>query len=185
MIPEDAVAVGLVGHARSGKSTLAYAVASLLPHAAAHGFGEIVRARAAQLGLDLSDRNVLIDIGARWVATDPAGMCAAVLRQFEPAVRWLVIDGIRHDHIADEMARQLAPARLILAYLDAPLSLLLERFAASGVTEQDALALLADVTEVEIDGPLRRRADLVLDANESVEANARALVKALKGSEDE
>jgi adenylate kinase family enzyme len=170
------VAMGLIGHARSGKTTLIRDLAALLPHAQLVSFGDVIRDRARQLGQDSTDRSVLVDLGQRWVGEDPSELCDAVLSRADATARPLIIDGLRHRRIADELARQLRPRRLIVVYLDAPRHLLLQRLCAAGMTPQQAATLLVDPTELEIDGPLRALADLIVDATNSPAANLQYLL---------
>lgn len=168
--------MGLIGHARSGKTTLVHGLAALLPHAQLVSFGDVIRDRARQLGQDSTDRSVLIGLGQRWVDEDPSELCDAVLCRADATAHPLIIDGIRHRRIADELAHQLRPRRLLIIYLDAPRHLLLQRLCAAGMTPPQAATLLADPTELEIDGPLKTLADLIVDATNSPAANLQYLL---------
>jgi adenylate kinase family enzyme len=170
------VAMSLIGHARSGKTTLVHELASFLPHAQAVSFGDVIRDRARQLGHDSTDRSVLVDLGQRWVSEDPSELCNALLSRADATAHPLIIDGIRHRRIADELAHQLWPRRLLVVYLDAPRHLLLQRLCAVGMTPQQAATLLVDPTELEIDGPLRALADLIVDVTNSPAANLQYLL---------
>jgi adenylate kinase family enzyme len=170
------VAVGLIGHARSGKTTLGRDLAALLPRAQLVSFGDVIRDRARQLGQDSTDRSVLVELGQRWVSEDPSELCDAVLSRADAMAHPLIIDGIRHRRIADELAYQLRPRRLIVVYLDAPRYLLLQRLCAAGMTPPQAARVLVDPTELEIDGSLRALAHLIVDATNSPAANLQYLL---------
>lgn len=170
------VAVGLIGHARSGKTTLGRDLVALLPHAQLVSFGDVIRDRARQLGLDSTERSVLLELGQRWVSEDPSELCDAVLSRADAMAHPLIIDGIRHRRIANELAYQLRPRKLIVVYLDAPRHLLLHRLCAAGMTPPQAATLLEDPTELEIDGPLKALADLIVDAANSPAVNLKNLL---------
>jgi adenylate kinase family enzyme len=170
------VAVGLIGHARSGKTTLGRALAALLPHAQLVSFGDVIRDRARRLGQDSADRSVLAELGQRWVSENPRELCDAVLSRADAMAHPLIIDGIRHRRIADELAYQLRPRRLIVVYLDVPRDLLLQRLRTAGMTPPQAVTLLVDSTELEIDGSLRALADLIVDTTNPPAANLQYLL---------
>ncbi len=129
--------------------------------------------------MDASDRSVLIDLGQRWVSSDPEAFCRAVLQRAAQPHTLLIIDGIRHAHVAELLRELLGPRRLILAYLQLAKPTLLARLTESGVSSQRAADLLNDPTEVEIDGSLRTVADLELDATKPPADSVAAIQAAL------
>ena len=146
-----------------GKTTLAIALKRAVPQLTVVSFGAAIRSRARAMGLDSSRRDVLIELGDRWVRQDPKGICASVLEGAAGSQK-VVVDGIRHVHIAAEMARQLAPSQLSLVLLDVPRALLVQRLTATGLDEAAAEAVLSGPSEVEIDADLRSKVDVVIDA---------------------
>lgn len=179
MSDPSVVGVGLIGHARSGKSTLARALSENIPGSAVVSFGDAVRARAESEGMDTEDRTVLLDLGQRWVSSDPEAFCRAVLQRAAQPHTLLIIDGIRHTHIAELLRELLRPRRLILAYLRLPRSTLVARLAESGMSHEHADYLLNDPTEVEIDGSLRTMADIEVDTTKPPADSAAAIRAAL------
>lgn len=106
------VVVSLAGHARSGKSTLAAALADRLG-ACVVSFGDAVRTRAATMGLDPSDRTVLMDLGQSWVTSDPSSLCREVLGPEETRPEILIVDGLRHLSILTELRRSVSYFSLV------------------------------------------------------------------------
>jgi dephospho-CoA kinase len=164
--------LGLIGHAGAGKTTLADAVARAYGDAAVVGFGDATRRRAVAEGADPSDRDVLARIGQRWVDEDPAGFCEAVLKQQLDPVSLLIIEGIRHKLIKSTLERLVSPSPAMFVHLKAPRRELVSRIEDEGKSEQEAMALLSDPTENEVDRYLLSVSDVVLDATASVDENA-------------
>jgi len=171
------VAIGLIGHARAGKTTLARAIGVRLPHARHVSFSTAIRAEATRRGVDSADRNTLIAIGQRWVDQDPMGLVRATIAE-HLGCPVLVIDGVRHVEVADALRTLLHPRPLHLAYLDAPWALLIERLVADGATRETAERLLGGPTEIQVEGPLRTLATLHLDARQPADELADQVVRA-------
>lgn len=155
---EMVAAIGLAGHARSGKSTLA-AMLSRRVGARVVAFGDIVRQAARDQHLDPSDRATLMDVGQRWAETNPASLCSAVLRGTDAETRPLVIDGIRHVAIVEELRRQLNSGSLWLVFLAVPSWVLTERL--EGEMDPRTHRSESEMSALEL------HADLVLDATAS------------------
>lgn len=116
--------IGLAGNARSGKSTLAAGLALRLGGAVA-SFGDAVRRRATDLGLDATDRATLMELGQRWATEDPRELSREVLGSDQSRPDLLIVDGVRHVDVLDEL-RRFVP-RFYLVYLSVPEDVVISR----------------------------------------------------------
>src|SRR5262249_926088 len=107
------------GRIGSGKTSVSRAVALQL-RAAWTGFGEFMREAAVERGLDPGCRDVLQALGERLIAEQGVNwLCHEVIRR----ANWtpgqpLVIDGVRHIAVLDELRSQLSGHPLVLIHLD-------------------------------------------------------------------
>lgn len=175
------VAIGLIGHAGAGKSTLAHALAERVPGAGIVSFGAAVRQRASEEGLDPADRGVLMRLGQRWVDTDRVGYCRAVLTQQPARTSLLIIEGIRHETVQATLRELLMPRRLVCVLLKAPHAVLVDRISRDDqLSPEAAAAVLNDPTETQVDQLLLPAADLILDATASVQINIKEVLSWLQ-----
>jgi bifunctional DNA-binding transcriptional regulator/antitoxin component of YhaV-PrlF toxin-antitoxin module len=106
-----ATAAIILGASGSGTSVIAARAASILGWPLA-SFGNYVRAEAARRGLNLVRRE-LQDVGMDLVR-DPSSFCRAVVAQS----RWrpgqsIIVDGLRHSGILDELKRVLHSCQIV------------------------------------------------------------------------
>lgn len=97
--------IGVGGHARSGKRSLAEALATRLGLPLARFSREVERvARERGLPLDPPDvrRTTLTAVGKELVGSDPEPFCRRVLAQAGwPETRSVIVEGVRHARVAD------------------------------------------------------------------------------------
>lgn len=164
------------GRIGSGKTSVSRAVAEALG-AAWTGFGDFVRATATARSLDASSREVLQDLGAQLIREHgSAWLCEQVIaRAGWDGLQPLVIDGVRHVDVLDEIARQLAAHRTVLIHLDFDgtgelrgLDAASRRLAELHATEQDVLRALP------------ARANIVVSTNPPLESVVRAVLEFLR-----
>ncbi|MEV6829277.1 AAA family ATPase [Amycolatopsis sp. NPDC051102] len=171
-------AIGIIGHARTGKTTLARGLAEVIEGAGIVSFGEAVRQRAAEQGFDPGDRAVLMKLGQQWVDTDLEGYCREVLGQAGEDVRVLIIEGIRHEEVRAELEKLLGDVDFACVLLKAPYDVLVQRIAEdSTVRAADVERVLRDPTETQVDQLLLGAADLILDATEPVARNVHEVLR--------
>lgn len=173
---QAAAVVGLIGHARAGKTRLAEAIVDRFGDASVVGFGDAVQAKAQAEAPDRIDRDVLINVGASWVADDPEGFCLAVLERQSHPSQLLVVDGIHHGEILDLLSRIVSPTPIRFVLLKAPEHELIARFEGEGRSAEQAASLLSDSTEVDVDRVLLAKSDLVLDGTQPLDRNADLVV---------
>jgi dephospho-CoA kinase len=166
------------GPARSGKSTFAGHVGQLFGGVRV-SFGDAVRRRALALGL-ASDRSSLQQIGERWVADDPAGLCDEVIASVAEQPR-LVVDGVRHMEIYQLLQMRAEGRRVVLVFIETASSIRRIRLGKGGVDDAAAAnAIMAHSTESELPS-IRRVADLIVDGSEDP-AEALSDLRAALGS---
>lgn len=165
------------GRIGSGKTSVSRAVANALG-AAWTGFGDFVRASAAAAGLDTTSRDVLQELGAKLIHKHGIGwLCEQVIAR----ANWddegpLVIDGVRHANVLDEIVRQVAGHPTVLVHL------------AFGGTRENASTLDAEArqraeqhsTERDVLDVLPSRADLVVSTDAPLESVINTVLKFLQ-----
>ena len=105
------------GKIGSGKSSVSKAVAQSIGCQRA-GFGDYLRKLILLAGGDPESRRELQDLGQTLVQNDLSEFCEGLLSDIKYQTGTdLVIDGIRHVKIYDELATILLPAKVILLSL--------------------------------------------------------------------
>lgn len=154
--------VAIAGRIAAGKSSVSSELASRLGWKRA-SFGDFVRSVAARRGLEPS-REVLQKVGEELEAVDSAAFCKDVLT----FASWntgdpVVIDGIRHVRILEDLKKIVAPQQLLFVYLDAEDTTRKARFAHRESTNAEALATAeSHSTELDVISKLPGLADLRL-----------------------
>ncbi len=168
-------ALGFSGRIKSGKTTIARRVATELnvPFAS---FGDYLRTVVAARGLDSSDRTIQQDVGQELFESDLSGFCTDVLI----SAGWkkgmcVVVDGIRHVHVLEELKKILEPVSIKLVYINIADQLQAQRLIDSGSmhslelvqshqTEADVLDRLVQIADWQIngDGKLGDCVDLIV-----------------------
>jgi len=156
-------ALGFSGRIKSGKTTIARRVATELnvPFAS---FGDYLRTVVAARGLDSSDRTILQDVGQELFESELSGFCADVLI----AAGWkkgmcVVVDGIRHVQVLEELKTILEPVSIKLVYINVADQVQAQRLIDSGSmhslalvqshqTEVDVLNRLVQIADLQING---------------------------------
>ncbi|PRY40499.1 nucleoside monophosphate kinase [Umezawaea tangerina] len=165
-------AIGIIGHAGGGKTTLARALARVIDGAQIVSFGDAVRRRVAAQGMDPQNRKVLMKAGQHWVDTDVFGYCRAVLNQQSGDARVLIIEGIRHEKVRAALEELLGDVDFVCVLLKAPRGVLVDRMTTDhDLTTENAEEVLRDPTETQVDQLLLGAADLILDSTNPVRYN--------------
>lgn len=172
--------IAFSGSIASGKSTLSQETAKTLQWKRA-SFGDYVRSVAQSRGL-ANSREVLQAIGADLLQRDMEGFCRTVLAQ----AGWqlgqpLVIDGIRHVEVLDNLKQIVAPMPLFLVLVTVDESTRTNRLLERGMVDLEKYQHLEqDSTEQQVKSALANIADLVMDSGHPLEENVEQLVSWLK-----
>lgn len=162
----EPVVLCFAGRIASGKSSLSAAIANRLslPRAS---FGDYVRHVAEYVGLDANERTILQDLG-NFLVRYPKAFCTKVLEQggYQPNYG-LVIDGIRHVEILDELRQLVAPARVILIFVVADDAAIERRVRDRHKPIGDIHVLEQHATESQVKGILSDIADIYITNNDS------------------
>lgn len=158
--------IGFSGKIKSGKTTVAKAVASELGIAHA-SFGNYVRSVALQRGLDENDRDVLQVVGTSLIQSGWTDFCIAVLE----AANWnegdsIVVDGIRHERAITTLKEITKPQSFRLVYVEVEDEL---RFKRLGKDSFDTAKMDAHSTENEVKSTLKSMADKCVDGSGDVD----------------
>ena len=158
--------VGFSGKIKSGKTTVAEAVASELGIARA-SFGDYVRSIAFERGLDDSDRGILQSIGESLIQSGWTEFCTAVLE----AANWsagdsIVVDGIRHQRAIATIKEIATPQPFCLVHVEVADELRLERL---GKESSELAKMDAHSTEFDVKNILRSMADKCVDSSRDVD----------------
>lgn len=177
--------IGIAGHARSGKSTLADALSQRLGISVV-SFGREVRAIAAERNLTQepgSERETLMRLGEELVSRMPTEFCKRVLAQagWTPGTS-LVVEGIRHRVVLDELRQLVTPTPLFLAFLETPASEREHRLATEGPGGLTLDVIDAHSTERDLDGVLRQEAQVVVSGASPVEESLTQVIHALRSA---
>jgi dephospho-CoA kinase len=165
----NTIAIGFAGKIGSGKTTLSSKVSETLawPYVS---FGNHVRNVARQRGLDES-REVLQEIGASLVSSDPGLFCREVLSQadWQPGLP-IVIDGIRHVEVVEVLRRLIAPSSLRVVYIEVADGVREARLPEEGINNATQLMQIeTHSTEVQVRTVLPESADLIVDGSKELD----------------
>ena len=137
--------LGFSGKIKSGKTTVAEAVASELGIARA-SFGDYVRSVAYERGLDKNDRDTLQNVGESLIQSGWTQFCTDVLE----AANWrggdsIVVDGIRHEQAIVTIKEITTPQPFRLVHVEVADELRLERLGknSSDLAKMDAHSTLS------------------------------------------
>lgn len=166
--------LGLSGKIGSGKSALCELVAKDLNFSYS-SFGDYVRGVATERGIDHTRKN-LQDLGQSLITENIKTFCLDVLAK----ANWtrgnsVILDGIRHEAIVKEIKGIIAPESFKLIFLKIDDDEI--RKSRNANRNIDWAAADRHVTENHVhDDTLSAQADLVIDAQESLEIQKRKIV---------
>jgi dephospho-CoA kinase len=166
--------IGFSGRIASGKSTISKALAADIGCRRV-SFGDYVRNVAGERGL-APTREVLQSLGEELEATDVNRFCRAVVdwAGWRPGSS-LVIDGIRHVRVLENLKSLVEPTPLILVFVDADDSRRTSRLAERGEGEDARLGLVeSHSSERDVLEGLPQLAHIRLSADDST---ARAVAR--------
>ena len=172
-LPRTKAVVAVAGHAGSGKTGLSAALARHYSDMRIVSFADAVRSKAESNGLSSADPLVLTDVGGEWVNQDASGLCREVIGSNLKRDGLLLVRGVKHDKIQRVLREMVSPAPILLVVLKSPKEAIVGRFLEDGRTQEEAAKVLADPTELDVEGPLLADADLVLDGTNGAWANVR------------
>jgi len=161
----EPLVLGFSGPTASGKSSLSKAIAATLGWRRI-SFGDYVRNVALGLGQPLT-REVLQSIGASLIDTGSHEFCVNILEWSGwKAGNPLIVDGIRHRTVANELLILVKPTPFALVYVGIDDATRSARLVTRGETDDRSLQLIdADSTEIEVASYLSMRADIIVDGS--------------------
>ena len=153
------------GAINSGKTTISQEIASKLDWKKT-SFGDYIRSIAKQRGVEQSREN-LQQLGEKEIEFDCKNFCNSVLS----LVNWekgenLIIDGIRHKEVLDNLKTVTSPSDVYLIYIDLDLK---NREQRSQNSESELKKYDSHSTEKQVVYTLPKIADLVIDGNKKIE----------------
>ena len=154
------------GRIKSGKTTMSTAIAAALGWPMV-SFGDHVRAIARDRGLAQS-RTTLQELGEQLAEQDPKRFCEDVIAQAnaEPGSP-IVIDGIRHVHILEQLRDLAQPLPCKLALIQTHDQ---ERHSRLAIEEAHQLSTIeAHSTEIQVSSSLLEHADIMVDGAQELE----------------
>ena len=106
------------GQIASGKTTLSQAIAEKL-NINHTGFGAYLEHKLSQNRKSSVSRQEKQDYGQKYVESDPKGFCEEVLKfGGYNSQKDIVVDGIRHESIYNELKELVHPVRVFLIYIN-------------------------------------------------------------------
>jgi adenylate kinase family enzyme len=178
------VVIAVSGSLRSGKTTLARALAETLgcPRAS---FGDYVRSKAQEAGLG-HDRATLQDLGEQLIEIEGwRAFCENTIALAGAGAHTvpLVVDGVRHVTALDALRELFAPVRVVLAHVDAgDEQARITRLEDDATYERPLEAIEAHSTERDAKQLLPDQADLHVSASDGVEAACREVMSWLRAN---
>lgn len=173
--------LGFSGKIGTGKTAVSECVAQQLGFPRV-SFGNSVRSIAQRRGLENS-RETLQDIGESLVENDCRQFCWSVLNQ----VDWipgqnLVVDGIRHVKVLNEIRKIVLPSELSLIYIQVNEAIRFSRLKNRPSDDLDHLAQIGKhSTEEHVKKLLLERADLVVNGNHELNRIIEVILKWVRG----
>jgi dephospho-CoA kinase len=167
--------IAFSGSIASGKSTIAAAVAEALQLPCV-SFGNYVRFVARSQGL-VESREVLQEIGADLVEKDVVEFSHAVLAQadWQPG-QSIVIEGIRHVTVLDNLRQIVAPTKLHLVFVDVDKATRSTRlFDREAINLESQQHLELHSTEQQVKSHLAVMSDLIVDSTHSLKVSVRQI----------
>lgn len=163
------------GSIGSGKSTLSFRLSKELNCKYA-SFGDYVRKQAIMVGISNPTRAQLQEIGERLISNGVKDFCQAVLQD----IGWesgkpLVIDGVRHFDVLENLSKIFYPHKLFLIYLEVDEKTRIDRLVGRGrdeILQEEA----EHSTEIEVRETLREKADCVVNSSFGVEDNIQSIL---------
>lgn len=171
------MAVCFSGRIGSGKTSVSRQVAKVI-EGAWSGFGDFVRSQAVARSLDPGSREVLQDLGAELIRIHGSvWLCEQVIASAQwDGSKPLVIDGVRHVAVMDDITQLIAPHRAVLVHL--ALDDELER--SRDLDAHTRVAAEKHSTEQDVIHRLPQRADLVVSSNEPIEQVVNTIVSFIR-----
>ena len=165
----------------SGKSNVSQLFAATIG-GTWNSFGNAVRTVAVERGVP-TDREGLQRLGAELVANERSSFCRRVVGQpSSDSEKPVVIDGLRHFEILEELRVVANPRNVVCVYVDAPLAIRLQRVNARDGLSADQLAKLQKhSTEVEVEQRLKSIADFCADNQSSPQQCVESILSWAKG----
>jgi len=163
------IILAFAGGIASGKSVLSAAVAKALgwPRIS---FGDYARTEARRRGLGES-REVLQNVGASLIEEGWEPFCRAVLAQavWQPG-QSLVVDGVRHAEVVQELQRLVAPSKLLLVFVATSEPVRKSRLRERNMADYRKLQRIeSHSTEAQVKTVLPEMADLTVDGTKSID----------------
>ncbi len=170
------IVLTFAGGIASGKSTLSTAVAKALgwPRVS---FGDYVRTEARRRGLGKS-REVLQNVGVSLIEGGWEPFCRAVLAQavWQPG-QSLVVDGVRHAEVVQELQRLVAPSKLLLVFIATSEPVRKNRLRERNMADYRKLQRIeSHSTEAQVKTVLQGMVDLTVDGTQSTDILRQGIV---------
>lgn len=172
------------GRKGTGKSTVTRILSERLNWLRV-SFGDYVREEVVRRQLDPSDISVLQTVGQDLVDTDAPGFVRAVLASgfWTPSYN-VIVDGLRHLEIKDEIARIIRPANLFHIHLATDESIresrLRDRISSTPLHNIDFASLESHATELEVRRVLSDFSDTTISTDASPEEAVEAIMHWLR-----
>ena len=173
-----ACVVALAGPPASGKSTVARSL-SRETNWPVVSFGQYILQIAQESDLLLHRAN-LQKVGQALVDKGPRRFCEEVLHwaSWQPG-QPLILDGIRHVAVSEELRSLTAPMSYYLVYLEIDQAVQQARLTKRGSDPPRTADLNGDPTEVEVRRGVRERADVIVDGAKPISVVTSAIVRHL------
>lgn len=162
------------GKVGSGKSSISQIIADKFKFQWL-SFGNYVRIKATQEGIEHTRIN-LQDLGEKLLKEDIKQFCNNVLNQVDWGVEPLVIDGLRHDTILQELRSIIYPNKIFHVHLNITDDIRSQRLLKTRLIEiKDINAIDSHQNEIQVMANLGDTADIIINADNEIDIIVRDL----------
>ncbi len=160
--------IAFSGKIGSGKSSISKLIAEEF-HFNRVSFGDYVRKVATEGGIEHTRIN-LQDLGEALLANNPTQFCLNVLNEASLVSKYVVVDGIRHRIVLEEIKKIIHPNRLIHLHLHVSEDRRIERVYDRQSTSPDEIRSFdTHPSETQVSSVLIDLADKIIDADKGIE----------------
>lgn len=156
------------GKIGSGKSSISKLIADKFKFQWL-SFGDYVRTKATQKGIEHTRIN-LQDLGEKLLKEDIRQFCTDVLNQVHWGVEPLVIDGLRHDTILQELRSIIYPKKIFHIHLNITDDIRSQRLLKTRlIAMKDINILDSHKNEIQVITNLGNSADIIINADNEID----------------
>jgi dephospho-CoA kinase len=159
--------IAFSGKIGSGKSSISGLIAEEFNFNKV-SFGDYVRKIAMERGIEHTRIN-LQDLGESLLANNPTQFCLNVLNQASSDCEFVIVDGIRHKIVLEEIRKIIHPNKLIHVHLQISEEIRIKRiYERQEITPEEVQSIDNHPSEKQVTSVLVKLADKVIDGGKDI-----------------